>query len=551
MVYDPYGPGDHGASPFDDFLARFYGSPRRPQRIDIGKLMTEQARELVREAAAQAAQWGDLDLDTDHLLWAATRQEPVRRLLAAAGADPDAIAHDIESRAQRGRAAGGHAESHAVRQAGAAGRAADLAGVRIVVYRAGARAVRARGQPRVGRRAGAARAADHPETLQQAAAGGGGRQGTPPPSDTPTVDEFGTDLTAMARAIIVHGWVLPVVFIFVGPFIGLGAGLVVIIILSRVVRHQAPRRVDKWFRRLQLVSAATFSLGHGTNNAQKGMGIITAALVSSGTLTTYRVPYWVILCCHLAIAGGTMAGGWRVVKTMGQKITKLNPFGGFAAETSAAITLDRDGRRGHPSECHARHHRSHRRGRRRASPYCGAVGRYPANFLGLGAHHSGRRSDGRGVLLSFDSLDQVIWRVTPNILLRRFPQRWKTSAGRMLVVVDDEDRENEGDLTIAAEKVTPEAINFMATYGRGLICLTLTGERCDTLRLPLMSPHNTSNFGTAFCESIDAREGVTTGISAADRTGTILTAIQPGTRPNDLARPGHVFPLRERGAAGC
>src|ERR1700686_2873041 len=119
-------------------------------------------------------------------------------------------------------------------------------------------------------------------------------------------------------------------------------------------------------------------------------------------------------------------------------------------------------------------------------------------------------------------------------------------AGRMLVVVDDEDRENEGDVTIAAEKVTPEVINFMATFGRGLICLTLTGERRDTLRLPLMSPNNTSNFGTAFCESIDAREGVTTGISAADRTRTILTAIQPGTRPNDLARPGHVFPLRAR-----
>ena len=120
----------------------------------------------------------------------------------------------------------------------------------------------------------------------------------------------------------------------------------------------------------------------------------------------------------------------------------------------------------------------------------------------------------------------------------------ETRAGRMLVVVDDEDRENEGDLTIAAEKVTPEIINFMATFGRGLICLTLTGERCDALRLPLMSPHNTSNFGTAFCESIDAREGVTTGISAADRTRTILAAIQPGTRPGDLARPGHVFPLR-------
>ena len=117
-------------------------------------------------------------------------------------------------------------------------------------------------------------------------------------------------------------------------------------------------------------------------------------------------------------------------------------------------------------------------------------------------------------------------------------------AGRVLVVVDDEDRENEGDLTIAAEKVTPEIINFMATHGRGLICLTLTAERCDQLRLPLMTPHNTSNFGTAFCESIDAREGTTTGISAADRTRTILAAIDPACRPGDLARPGHIFPLR-------
>jgi len=119
-------------------------------------------------------------------------------------------------------------------------------------------------------------------------------------------------------------------------------------------------------------------------------------------------------------------------------------------------------------------------------------------------------------------------------------------AGRMIVVVDDEDRENEGDLTIAAEKVTPEIINFMATQGRGLICLAMTPERCDYLRLPLMSPTNTSNFGTAFCESIDAREGVTTGISAADRTATILKAIDPDCRPADLARPGHMFPLRAR-----
>src|SRR5512141_1624621 len=119
-------------------------------------------------------------------------------------------------------------------------------------------------------------------------------------------------------------------------------------------------------------------------------------------------------------------------------------------------------------------------------------------------------------------------------------------AGRMLVVVDDEDRENEGDLTIAAEKVTPEIINFMATHGRGLVCLSLTPERCEYLRLPLMSPQNTSNFGTAFCESIDAREGTTTGISAADRTRTILKAIDPLCKPGDLARPGHVFPLRAR-----
>src|ERR1043166_2646835 len=104
-------------------------------------------------------------------------------------------------------------------------------------------------------------------------------------------------------------------------------------------------------------------------------------------------------------------------------------------------------------------------------------------------------------------------------------------AGRILVVVDDEDRENEGDLTIAAEKVTPAIINFMATQGRGLICLALTADRGDYLRLPLMSPNNTSNFGTAFCESIDARDGVSTGISAADRTRTILQAIDPDCKP--------------------
>src|ERR1700694_3723452 len=114
-------------------------------------------------------------------------------------------------------------------------------------------------------------------------------------------------------------------------------------------------------------------------------------------------------------------------------------------------------------------------------------------------------------------------------------------AGRMLVVVDDEDRENEGDLTMAAQFVTPEAINFMATHGRGLICLALAPERCDQLHLPLMSPMNTSRFGTAFCEAIDASDGVSTGISASDRARTILVAIDPDSRPQDLARPGHIF----------
>jgi 3,4-dihydroxy 2-butanone 4-phosphate synthase/GTP cyclohydrolase II len=118
--------------------------------------------------------------------------------------------------------------------------------------------------------------------------------------------------------------------------------------------------------------------------------------------------------------------------------------------------------------------------------------------------------------------------------------------GRQIVLIDDEDRENEGDLTMAAEKITPEAINFMAKHGRGLICLALTEERCDELALPLMTPVNTSNYGTAFTESIDARRGTTTGISTSDRAITILAAIDSGTRPSDLARPGHVFPLRAR-----
>jgi len=118
--------------------------------------------------------------------------------------------------------------------------------------------------------------------------------------------------------------------------------------------------------------------------------------------------------------------------------------------------------------------------------------------------------------------------------------------GRMIIIVDDEDRENEGDLVCAAEKVTPEIINFMARHARGLICLPLTEERCDELHLPPQVADNTSRLGTAFTVSIEARRGVTTGISAADRATTILTAVDSRTRPQDLARPGHVFPLRAR-----
>src|SRR3990172_12198099 len=116
--------------------------------------------------------------------------------------------------------------------------------------------------------------------------------------------------------------------------------------------------------------------------------------------------------------------------------------------------------------------------------------------------------------------------------------------GRMVILVDDEDRENEGDLVMAAEKVTPEAINFMARFARGLICLTLTPERVEELSLLPMTADNTAPFGTAFTVSIDARFGITTGISAHDRPVTIMKSINPETRPPDLARPGHIFPIK-------
>jgi len=119
-------------------------------------------------------------------------------------------------------------------------------------------------------------------------------------------------------------------------------------------------------------------------------------------------------------------------------------------------------------------------------------------------------------------------------------------AGKMVIVADDVDRENEGDLTIAAEKVTPDVINFMAVHGRGLICMPMTGERLDELNIPPMVSENTSSYGTAFCVSIEAGSGVSTGISAADRARTVLAALDPQTTPSDLVRPGHMFPLRAR-----
>ena len=136
-----------------------------------------------------------------------------------------------------------------------------------------------------------------------------------------------------------HGWTMPILFIFLAPLIGMVIGMAVTVVTSWIVRKQRPLKVDRAFRRLQLLSAAAYSLGHGTNDAQKGMGIITTALVAGGLLSTYDVPYWVIICCHLAIGGGTMAGGWRIIQTMGQRITKLTPFGGFSAETAGALTL--------------------------------------------------------------------------------------------------------------------------------------------------------------------------------------------------------------------
>ncbi len=165
--------------------------------------------------------------------------------------------------------------------------------------------------------------------------------GLPTSSSHALMGGYGGAAVAYAgfRALIPGGWTKPVLFIFLSPVIGCIVAMLVTVVTSWIVHKQRPRKVDRWFRRLQLFSAAAYSLGHGTNDAQKGMGIITTALVTGGLIHTYNVPAWVIICCYLAMGGGTMAGGWRIIKTMGQRITKLTPFGGFAAETSGALTL--------------------------------------------------------------------------------------------------------------------------------------------------------------------------------------------------------------------
>jgi PiT family inorganic phosphate transporter len=140
-------------------------------------------------------------------------------------------------------------------------------------------------------------------------------------------------------AVIASGWTKTLVFIVLSPLIGMLVGLTIMTSIYWIFRGSAPARIDRWFRKLQLVSAAFYSLMHGANDAQKTMGIITGALVTGGYLSTFDVPLWVILAAHAAIGLGTLTGGWRIIKTMGQKITKLQPSGGFAAETGAAVAI--------------------------------------------------------------------------------------------------------------------------------------------------------------------------------------------------------------------
>ena len=165
--------------------------------------------------------------------------------------------------------------------------------------------------------------------------------GLPTSSSHALIGGYGGAAIAKAgmAAIIPSGWIKTIEFIVLAPLIGMGLGLVLMLLVVRIVHAYPPSRVDRWFRKLQLCSAALYSLGHGTNDAQKTMGIIAGLLFAAGYLKTFYIPFWVILMAHAAIALGTLTGGWRIVQTMGSKITKLQPIGGFAAETAGAITL--------------------------------------------------------------------------------------------------------------------------------------------------------------------------------------------------------------------
>ena len=144
---------------------------------------------------------------------------------------------------------------------------------------------------------------------------------------------------AGVNALIGSGILKVAIFIVVSPLLGFALGALLMLAVAWICRHAAPRRIDRWFRRLQLISSALYSLGHGSNDAQKTMGIIWLLLISAGATTTDHLPMWVVISCYLALGFGTLFGGWRIVKTMGQKITKLHPVGGFCAETGGAMTL--------------------------------------------------------------------------------------------------------------------------------------------------------------------------------------------------------------------
>ena len=217
-------------------------------------------------------------------------------------------------------------------------------------------------------------------------------------------------------ALILSGWVLPIAFIVVSPLLGMAIALGLTVGLSWLLRSMRPGPLDHVFRRLQLVSAALYSLSHGANDAQKTMGIIVGLLVSTqhlfvtqhGWLNFFylpnadRIPLWVEMAAYTAIACGTALGGWRIVKTMGTRITKLRPFGGFCAETAGGITVLIASRTGRAGEHHAYDHRRHHRGGCRAAPVGGAVGSRQTDRLGLDPHHAHERGHRRVVVPDFE-----------------------------------------------------------------------------------------------------------------------------------------------------